>query len=258
MNERERRQIVDDYLRWLAEALGDGPAARRELIEDVRGHIEEAWAGAPEHNRAALLNILERLGEPEALAREEYERLGLTPAGREGEDEVLSWAAVVITVVFWPLGVVLSWFSSRWSVCDKAIATILPVLGLLLGLTLSAATFIAVERGVAQPAPATVERTNPAPESAPTAPAPDRGSNWGVLATALAFYGFLGAPLTTAAYLALRLWRRTRSGRTLAPLLVGTFLTAMLLLVLFLPAQVAPGAVQVVPRPASTSIQELH
>ena len=77
MNEREKRQLIEDYLSRLERALsGVNGGARRELVEDVRGHLEEAWAASSDHSRAALLNILERLGDPETLAAEQRERLG--------------------------------------------------------------------------------------------------------------------------------------------------------------------------------------
>lgn len=262
MDEQERHQIIADYLRRLSEALAEVPnSARRELVEDVRDHIEEAWHSAPERNRAALLNILERLGEPEDLAREERERLGIRPAARDGEHEVLSWAAVVFTVAFWPIGVVLSWFSSRWTVGDKAIATLLPVLGLFLGMFLNMAVYTTAAQTVVHNVPVGVEQAAPgmAPETAPPALPPDRVRDWrATIGTTLAFYGFLGAPLTSAAYLALRLWRGTRGGRTLAPVLVGTFLLGTLLLVLVLPAYTTPSTTQVVPRPASSSTEQVH
>ncbi len=76
MNEREKAELVEDYLGRLSRGLQDvHTSSRQELMEDVRRHIDEAWAESPDHSRVALLNILDRLGEPEDLIREERERL---------------------------------------------------------------------------------------------------------------------------------------------------------------------------------------
>ncbi|MHB1134974.1 MAG: HAAS signaling domain-containing protein [Chloroflexota bacterium] len=240
MNEREQRNLIEDYLRRLDAALGDVPnPARRELIEDVRGHIAEAWDNAPERNRATLLNILERLGAPEEMAREERERLGIKPVD-EGRHEMLSWAAIVFTVLFWPVGVILAWLSSRWTMGDKAIATALPLLGLVLMLSLSVATFTTVTRGEARQVVVNAESAAPAP--AAPAQAPWQGVAWrDVGVRALAFYGLLGAPWTAAAYLALRLRQRSRAGRVMMSVVVGSLLLIGLVLALSTPTRFTPS-----------------
>jgi uncharacterized membrane protein len=210
MNEHERTELVAAYLKQLAQALGDVPkATRRELLEDVRNHIEEAWASAPHQERADLLNILERLGPPELVAREQRERLGI-PEATEGR----SWLApiaVVLTALFWPVGITLAWLSTRWGTRDKVIATALPIAGLLAFLTLSLPASVAF-----QAAPVITRQTvvttegQPAPQQAqPTGSSPAVGPNAIILllATAASLCGFFGAPLAAAIYLAWRLRR---------------------------------------------------
>lgn len=98
MTERERLEIVDDYLGRLDVQLHDLPQGIRiDLIEDVRRHIEEAWGDSPDKSRVVLLNILDRLGEPEELAREGRERLGL-----EGEPPPTPTSARVLPSSFGP------------------------------------------------------------------------------------------------------------------------------------------------------------
>ncbi|MHB1415508.1 MAG: HAAS signaling domain-containing protein [Chloroflexota bacterium] len=216
MNEQERRGLIDDYLNRVNRELVDVPAdARRELLEDLRNHIEEAWASASEQNRATLLNILERLGEPEAVAREERERLGLAPEPPERGPDALSIAAIVLMVVFWPIGVILVWLSSRWRTVDKAIATALPVLGVVLMLSLTVAANT-VYQGPVRTAEYTVV-TNGQGQAQASQPnqSPARVNDVGVgIAEILAIYGFIGAPWTAAIYLAARL--RTRRNRATA------------------------------------------
>ena len=241
---------MNDYVGRLARALGDVPAeVRRELVEDVRGYVEEAWAAAPQQDRAALLNILARLGEPEALAQEERERLGLTPPHPAGPD-LLAAAAVVFTALFWPVGVILAWLSPRWSGRDKVVATLLPVLGLLLVLLSSFAAASAYSGSVPQPAQVATVEAEGTPSATSLAPAGAERENqrpgreqvqtqedgtqegiWPVpppsvwasglasaAAGALLVYLWIGAPLTAAAYLGLRLGRRRRAAWLLAGL----------------------------------------
>lgn len=256
MTEPERREMVEGYLRRLERELEDVPAgARQELIEDVRSHITEAWESAAEHNRATLLNILERLGTPEVLAREERERLGIESEPLQKDADVLSIAAIVFTVVFWPLGVLLSWISSRWSPADKAVATMIPVLGLFLGLMMSMVLFTTT--GQVQ-AVSTAVQGEPR-QSTGSVPQPNRteGIERNLRAfsgRALAFYGFLGAPLTSAAYLVLRLRRGTRHWASLIPAVVGMLAGVMLIVVFLSPADVSSRGVRTAPK--STSVPQ--
>lgn len=143
MNERERLETVDDYLGRLDRELRDLPIpARRELVEDVQRHIEDAWASSQRRDRVGLLTILERVGEPADVAREGRERLGLPTtlaaqvAGpspdRTDPPFGGSRAAVVLTAIFWPLGLLLVWLSSAWRARDKWIATSIAAFGFLL------------------------------------------------------------------------------------------------------------------------------
>ncbi len=207
MNEPEREELIEGYLGRLGKALDGAPsAARRELLEDVRGHIAEAWAAEPQQDRAALLNILERLGPPEALAREQLERLGVPQA--EGRADVLAPIAVVLTALFWPIGIVLAWISTRWRTRDKVVATALPILGLAVLLALSVPAYMAFQSApvVTRQIETLVDGGSPG-----TVPLVASSSHSNLLISllggALSLCGLLGAPLAAAIYLAWRLRR---------------------------------------------------
>jgi uncharacterized membrane protein len=253
VNESERREMVESYLRRLASELGDAPKeARQELVEDVRGHIEEAWAASPEQSRAALLNILERLGRPETLAREERERLGLERPPEQTSPDLLSVAAVVFTVLFWPIGVILAWLSPRWLIRDKAIATAIPVLGLLLVMSVSFVAFTSGPVTTGPPPAVQVVEQGQSPDAGRVEQRPSsdhvaqaesvtrqvENPLVALLGRALAFYGVLGAPLTSAIYLALRMGPNRRSWAVLLPVGAAVFVLFALLAIIFLPATV--------------------
>lgn len=235
MNQRARDALVRDYLRRLARALRDVPEeARRELLADIRAHIEEARAAAPEEDEAALRTILERLGPPDVLARELRARLDLPEPGRG--PGLLEGAAVVLMALFWPAGVVLAWLSPRWLARDKVVATLLPVLSLALALvlTIGVATVSGVGGVHSGPAVEVSSATPggpPVPVHEPRASGPLPGPLEQVLVVGLVLYLTWGAPITAAAYLALRL--RPGAGRwavavpPLAGLLVVAGLTAL-------------------------------
>jgi len=237
VNEGEKRRLIEGYLKSLGRELGEVPGeVRRELVEDVRAHIEEAWAAAPEPSRDALLEIFGRLGEPQALAREQRERLGLAPSGQGSGWEVLAMAAVLLTALLWPLGILLAWLSPRWRDHDKVIATAIPLLGLLLalGLGLSASWSPRPELATAR----TVVLEGQPPGSAPAAP-PSGVSPAQLAGAGLFLYGLVGAPFTAAICLA---WRLPSGARRVA-LLIGVAALALcaLLLLLMLPAAGARG-----------------
>ncbi|MDA8218527.1 MAG: hypothetical protein M0Z94_13010 [Dehalococcoidales bacterium] len=240
MNEQERRRLIDDYQNRVNRELVDVPGgARRELLEDLRNHIEEAWASAPEKNRATLLNIFDRLGEPENVAREERERLGLAEQPPERGPDALAIAAIVLMVVFWPIGVILVWLSSRWRTVDKAIATALPVLGLVLLISLTAVANTSYQGTVhvaEQPVVTGGEEQAPASQ-------PAQGNGVGiVIGEILAMYGFIGAPWTAAIYLAARLRARRGRAAALIPAIAVMLVFVGLIVVTFIPANIGGPA----------------
>lgn len=230
MNESDRREAVDEYVERLERALDEvPPGERRDLVAEVRTHIDEAWESAPEHNRATLLGILDRLGDPETLAEEYRERLGReAPPEREGPD-LLSIAAVVLTWLIWPVGLLLAWLSPRWSVRDKLVATALPISGLLLVLSLVVPVTVVTQGGPPDPVievetrvsdaaatpVATVERA-PATSTQVVESAPER-----LIATVLLLYGLWGASFLAAVFLALRRKPRPHTGAYVVPALAA-------------------------------------
>jgi MFS family permease len=223
--------MIDRYLARLDCELDDVPReARRELVEDVRGHIEEAWAASPERDRAAFEGILERLGTPEALARDGRERLGLGgPPGAQALS-LLGWAAIVLTAVFAPVGLILAWLSSHWRTRDKAIATAIVLAGFLLMCVTTFAGYGAYGR--TEVAGQTVEIIPAGPragERMPVSRAEIRPLAT-PLAAGLVFLGLWGAPLIAAAYLGAAVRRPARRPLVLVPIALAALLLAALAL----------------------------
>lgn len=132
MSEQQGRRLIADYLRRVEVALGGVPAAqRREILDDLQAHIDEALSGTPTPSDADVRNVLDRLGAPEELARDARERLGMVSEERvrAGGAGPLEIAAVVLTVIFFPVGILLAWMSDRWRTRDKVIATVVPIVG---------------------------------------------------------------------------------------------------------------------------------
>ena len=133
---------------------------------------------------------------------------------REWSDrDILVLVAVAATAVLWPIGMLLTWASDRWSLRDKVIATILPIAGLILSLVILPAG----ARGLGLSGPA--------------------GLAWTVEVGHYA--GLIGAPLLAALYLGTR-------ARLPARLLGGLLLLALAVLAIgqlafFLGGRLQPG-----------------
>jgi uncharacterized membrane protein len=255
VNEQERRDRVERYLRDLDRELEGVPASRRrELVEDVRGHIEDAWAESPDRSQASFLNILERLGDPRTLAREERERLGIPAVPERQGPGLLEVAAIVLTVFFWPVGILLAWLSPRWHSLDKLVATLIPVVGFVLLIAagmVATTTFTSGPTVVTsaqvvdqQPAfestsPAEAPRVQPGPVVSQPVP-PSQDPSWWRTATAIVgrtmvLFGLIGAPFTSALYLALRMQPRPRRAALLLPAAAGVLLAFTFLMVFLSP-----------------------
>lgn len=232
-----QKQRVEDYLQRVSEALGDLPDRERaEILDDLRNHLSEAAGGDVRFaTEADIRNALDRLGDPEDVAREArilrgHEDLPRTsPRKSKYEAEhshtpgPLEVAAIVLTALMWPVGIVLAWISDRWRPRDKIIATIIPLTSaLILGAIViggmvfwesggSSATLVYEQAEPAGPAqdPAQTEPRSPTDVSEPA-------SGDGIFGRMVVILGFLGgaivAPFVAAVFLAIRMVPASQAG----------------------------------------------
>jgi uncharacterized membrane protein len=115
--------IIAGYWRRLETALTPVPAARRqELMDELRMHIAEARSRIQNESDADLLNILDRLGDPSDTAAAEIDRVDVTPLTAVNS-RALEISAVILLLLFWPVGVILLWVSTVWTTRQKVIGT---------------------------------------------------------------------------------------------------------------------------------------
>jgi len=194
-------KLVADYLKRLnAELRGLPRARRRELVEEISEHITAARAEGDTEDEARIRTLLDSLGEPEDIAAEARERLGVQPR-RRGVVEVgalilLPFGGVVLPVIGWFVGVLLLWISDAWNTRDKLVGTFVIPGGLLVPLGL-----LVVGTGSGG---ACVETSTGSDCTADSAGTGD------ILVIALVT-GLLLAPLATTVYLARRLRRDSAS-----------------------------------------------
>jgi hypothetical protein len=200
-------EIVAGYLARLEAALAPVPKARRlELLDEVREHIAEARMALSNETDADLLNILDRLGDPADVAAAEIGRAEATPA-RPRTSRTMEIAAIVLLLLFWPVGVVLLWISDAWTTRDKLIGTLLPPGGylgiLVIGPAIALGTFGTVCRTVSDESGHIVSTT-----------CPSAGAQTGIdVGLGLLLVLYLIGPILSAAYLAMRL-RRSRAEKS--------------------------------------------
>lgn len=226
MSGRSTDRAIQEYLDRVASQLSDLDAEERnEILDDLKAHIEESVSDLAHASEAEVRNALERLGDPVDLAREARERSSTAQPGMAAPVErrldrtpgALEVAAIILTAIFWPIGVLLAGISPRWLTRDKVIATVIPAVGsaLLLALlvgglmvwdTQSSTTVQVNEQGSpAQPA----EPGGPeVDERSPNQISETGGSTgeWLRLAVVFGFLiGAIASPFIAAAFLAIRL-----------------------------------------------------
>lgn len=198
-------EIIAGYLERLEAALAPVPEVRRqELLDEVREHIAEARMALSDETNADLLNILDRLGDPVDVAAAEIGRVESTPPTPR-KSRGLEIAAIVLLLLFWPVGVVLLWMSDAWTTREKLIGTLLPPGGylgiLILGPVLALGTFATVCRTVSDETGRVLSST-----------CPSAGAQTGIdVGLGLVLIIYLVGPILSVAYLAARL-RRHRAG----------------------------------------------
>jgi uncharacterized membrane protein len=150
----DSRQILDEYLRSLEDELHDlSPSDRAEIVLEVREHFEDARRELVDPTEADLRNIIERLGPPTEIAAEARQRLDVAlPAAESSTPSVppptprptsaagpLEIAALILWVLWWPIGVILMALSPGWTRREKAVALVVELgfFAVLLGATLT-------------------------------------------------------------------------------------------------------------------------
>jgi hypothetical protein len=124
-------QIIAGYLAQLELALAAVPMSRREeIVGEIREHIVQARAQLPDESDADLHNLLDKIGDPAELASSARSDAAPEAAPTRAASALgsgwLDVGAVVLTPFLWPVGVILLWMSSAWSVRDKLIGTLVP------------------------------------------------------------------------------------------------------------------------------------
>jgi hypothetical protein len=123
-------QIVAGYIAQLERALASVPPSRRaEIVDEIGEHIAQVRGQIADESDADVLNLLDRLGDPVELAASAptEEPTPVMPGG--GGPLASGWldiAALVLTPILWPVGVILLWMSPSWSTRDKLIGTLVP------------------------------------------------------------------------------------------------------------------------------------
>ena len=142
---------VTDYLSRLHAAAWQLPTDRRTaLVNRTRDQLRADLGEDPPADLASA--ALDRLGPPEDLVRADLAEVGPAPVRPPptpavwGSREVaavllLGVGGLALPVVGPIVGLVLTWFSDRWTTADRLVAVLLAVLPvvLLLGLATSAA-----------------------------------------------------------------------------------------------------------------------
>ena len=133
---------VTDYLSRLHAAAWQLPADRRtDLVNRTRDRLHADLGDEPPADLASA--ALDRLGPPEDLVRADLAEVGPAPVRPPpapavwGSREVatvllLAVGGLAVPVLGPVVGLVMAWFSDRWTTLDRLVAVVLTVLPLVL------------------------------------------------------------------------------------------------------------------------------
>jgi hypothetical protein len=120
-------QLVNGYLGRLELELKGVPATKRkEILDEIRGHISDERRALIDESDADLMNLLDRLGDPAEIAAEARGGERTTTARIPNRLGTLEALALVLSIIAWPIGMVLLWTSSAWTSREKLIGTLVP------------------------------------------------------------------------------------------------------------------------------------
>jgi hypothetical protein len=138
-----RQNAVDDYIQRLERSMHDVPASRRnEIVAEIREHLNETLAHLPpDATEADVRNAIESVGEPDDIASEARDRLGIRPVQARWTDTaaviLLPIGGVILPFFGWVIGLIFLWMSSVWTTKEKILGTLIVPGGLLPALYLT-------------------------------------------------------------------------------------------------------------------------
>lgn len=120
-------KILEKFLSDMERELsGLSELEKQEITAEIRAHLMEKWKET-EGTAADMLNTIEEFGAPEEIARE---YTGTRP--QPSTSSPPAWLTVVLTIIFWPAGIILAWLSPHWRTKHKLVATLIPPVLLVL------------------------------------------------------------------------------------------------------------------------------
>ena len=134
---------VQDYLDRLSAATSSlAPAERSELVQQITDHLAAARADARDDglldDEALVRTVIEDLGTPEQVAAAAGADLAPQAPPSVGLEiatvSVLAFQWLVAPGVGWVVGIVMTFFSTRWTVGQKVLAAALPLPAVLVAL----------------------------------------------------------------------------------------------------------------------------
>lgn len=125
--DRKLEYILNKYLKHIEiELEGLTPFARKEYLAEIRSHLVDEWESFAEQSEENLLHVINNFGDPREIAAD---YLAKSPGEVESKSSYPpTWLVLVLTIFFWPAGIILAWLSPAWRVRDKVIATLIPLL----------------------------------------------------------------------------------------------------------------------------------
>ena len=215
---------IELYFATVSDALQGLTAEHRaEILADLRAHLKARQADG---NPTDVRRLLAELGDPADIAAQ----AGVSSAPVAPVGDGVTLAAIVLTVLAWPIGLVVAAFSGRWRLSALVYAGLTPLVGWAAGIIGGAATL------TVQSAPqvSNCQVPVPGPGSPPfhvvcglpgaTMTLPLRGLASGDVMVVLFGVGFVGAPIAAAIYLA-----QTRRRPDARPWLPGAVITIIVL-----------------------------
>jgi hypothetical protein len=133
MNNRSSKSATEIYLERLERAVFSLPV---DVANDIVEGVREELAGVDVETAAARIA---ELGEPERIVAAARAEVGLPPVKTGDKPWYTVLAAllvlgggIIVPVLGWLVGIAFVWYSKTWTLRDKLVVTLAPVVGVAL------------------------------------------------------------------------------------------------------------------------------
>lgn len=127
-------KILENFLEDIEKHLIDLQIKeRKEFTTEVKAQILNEWKKCTDKTELSFLEILDKRGEPKKIAEEIFAH----HKDAKKRPSIPNWLTILLTILIWPIGIIMVWLSPNWTQEEKFLAVCIPISSIVILILIS-------------------------------------------------------------------------------------------------------------------------